>query len=63
MARELNDRHAFSVLQLRYVEDKPVNMIARQLGLSPNAVSQRLRVYRRKLLEGYGQQLAEILND
>lgn len=63
LARELSDTYAFQVLHLRYVEEKPVNDIAKQLGLSPNAVSQRLRVYRRRLLEGYGQQLAEMLND
>jgi len=40
---------AFSILVLRFVEELPVNEIAAQLEMAPNAVSQQLRYYRKKL--------------
>lgn len=46
---------AFQLLYLRYVEGLPVNVIAGRLGLAPNAVSQRLRYYHRKLASIFGR--------
>jgi RNA polymerase sigma factor (sigma-70 family) len=63
ISRTSADKHAFQVLQLRYIDDLPVKKIAKQIGISPNAVSQRLRVYHRRLRETHSLQLSEMLND
>lgn len=63
LSDRLKDPSAFHIMYLRYLQENSVNSIAEHVGISPNAVSQRLRVYRRRLLSEFGPELAELIND
>jgi DNA-directed RNA polymerase specialized sigma24 family protein len=53
---------SFCALYLRYSQGWSVNAIAEQLHLQPNAVSQRIRYYLRRLNQECGTQLLELMD-
>jgi RNA polymerase sigma factor (sigma-70 family) len=63
LAQRMKDQTVYQVLSLRYITGNSVNGIAVEMGLSPNAVSQRLRVYQRRLRQDYFEDLMELLHD
>jgi len=49
----------FRIMYLRFVEQQSVNVIAAELRMKPNTVSQRIRYYLNRLRQRYGLRITE----